>query len=203
MLLYMFQKEVYLLNSKHYLKLNWIMEEKSSLVKWAMTYGLIFGIYWSIKYIFFILGVQSPTLLVIYLLLTIAVPFIAYYFTQKYKNEGLDGEISFFHAWRFGIMLYFFAALIVSLVHFIFYQYIAPPDFISKALQQSVNVLQQTDPNNSIIGTLNTLPIPSPIQMAVQGIFNNIFYGILLSIPVALIVSRKKTGITEEIKKVN
>lgn len=35
----------------------------------------------------------------------------------------------------------------------------------------------------------------TPIHMAIQGIFNNIFYGIILSIPVAAIICRNnETG---------
>lgn len=176
------------------------MEERSSLLKWAMTYGLILGIYWGIKYIFFILGVSYPMFNIVYWLLTLAVPFIAYYFTKKYKNEGLNGSISFFHAWRYGIMLYFFAALIVSLVHFVFYQYIASPDFIAQAYNQTINMLKETQMNTSMLESLSKMTVPSPIQMAIQGIFNNIFYGIILSIPVALIVSRRPEETTKPVQ---
>lgn len=176
------------------------MEEKNSLLKWSMTYGLILGIYWGIKYIFFILSVSRPSFNMVYWILTIAVPFIAYYLTKKYKDEELDGQISFFHAWRFGIMLYFFAALIVSLVHFVFYQYIASPDFIAHAYDQAINFLKNSQINTSVLESLSKLTVPSPIQMAIQGIFNNIFYGIVLSIPVALIVSRHKTETTQPAK---
>ncbi len=166
------------------------MNEKNSLLKWAMTYGLGLGIYWAIKYVFFILGVSYPMFNIVYWILTLAVPFIAYYFTKKYKDEALGGQISFFHAWRYGTMLYFFAALIVSLVHFIFYQYIASPDFIANAYDQTINLLKQSQINTSMMESLSKMPVPSPIQMAIQGIFNNIFYGIVLSIPVAFIVSK-------------
>lgn len=176
------------------------MEEKSSLLKWAMTYGLILGIYWGIKYIFFIIGVSYPMFNMVYWLLTLAVPFIAYYFTKKYRNEELSGNISFFHAWRYGIMLYFFAALIVSLVHFIFYQYIASPDFIAQAYNQTINMLKESQMNTAMLESLSKLTVPSPIQMAIQGIFNNIFYGIILSIPVAWIVSRHKEEVTKPIQ---
>lgn len=169
------------------------MNEKNSLLKWAMTYGLGLGIYWAIKYVFFIFGVRHPVFNIIYWILTLGVPFIAYYFTKQYKEEALGGEISFFHAWRYGTMLYFFAALIVSLVHFVFYQYIASPDFISQVYSQTIDLLKQSHIDTSMMETLSKIPVPSPIQMAIQGIFNNIFYGIVLSVPVAFIVSKRKT----------
>jgi len=133
-------------------------ENKNLLLKGAMTYGLAMGIYWVVKYIFFIFSVSVPSLSLVYWLLTLAVPFIAYYMTKRYRHD-IGGRISFFHAWRFGTMLYFFAALIVSL--------------------SKIRI--------------------SPIHMAIQGIFNNVFYGIILSIPVAALLCRNNStgSITE------
>ena len=96
-------------------------ENKGLLLKCAMSYGLAMGIYWVIKYLFLIFGYSIPSLIFIYEGLSLAVPFIAYYLTKRYRQD-IGGSISFFHAWRFGIMLYFFAALIVSIEHFIFFQ---------------------------------------------------------------------------------
>ena len=84
-------------------------ENKGLLLKCAMSYGLAMGIYWVIKYLFLIFGYSIPSLIFIYEGLSLAVPFIAYYLTKRYRQD-IGGSISFFHAWRFGIMLYFFAA---------------------------------------------------------------------------------------------
>ena len=156
-------------------------ENKNLLLKGAMTYGLAMGIYWVVKYIFFIFSVSVPSLSLVYWLLTLAVPFI-----------------SFFHAWRFGTMLYFFAALIVSLEYFVFYQFIAPPDFVANAIGQLTTVLKDSQVSSEMIDSLSKICI-SPIHMAIQGIFNNVFYGIILSIPVAALLCRNNStgSITE------
>ena len=73
-------------------------ENKNLLLKGAMTYGLAMGIYWVVKYIFFIFSVSVPSLSLVYWLLTLAVPFIAYYMTKRYRHD-IGGRISFFHAW--------------------------------------------------------------------------------------------------------
>jgi len=173
-------------------------ENKSLLMKSAMTYGLSMGIYWIIKYIFFIFGFSIPVLSFIYWAFTLAVPFIAYYLTRRYKKD-IGGQIGFFHAWQFGVLLYFFAAVIVALIHYIFYQYIAPPDLLSNSVSQIVDMLKSSGvESGTVIDTFSQLKI-SPIQMAIQGIFNNVFYGVILSIPVAaLLCQNNSTGsITE------
>ena len=62
-------------------------ENKNLLLKGAMTYGLAMGIYWVVKYIFFIFSVSVPSLSLVYWLLTLAVPFIAYYMTKRYRDR--------------------------------------------------------------------------------------------------------------------
>ena len=165
-------------------------ENKNLLLKGAMTYGLAMGIYWVVKYIFFIFSVSVPSLSLVYWLLTLAVPFIAYYMTKRYRHD-IGGRISFFHAWRF-------AALIVSLEYFVFYQFIAPPDFVANAIGQLTTVLKDSQVSSEMIDSLSKIRI-SPIHMAIQGIFNNVFYGIILSIPVAALLCRNNStgSITE------
>lgn len=172
-------------------------ENKNLLLKGAMTYGLAMGIYWVVKYIFFIFSVSVPSLSLVYWLLTLAVPFIADYMTKRYRHD-IGGRISFFHAWRFGTMLYFFAALIVSLEYFVFYQFIAPPDFVANAIGQLTTALKDSQVNSDMLDSLSNIRI-SPIHMAIQGIFNNVFYGIILSIPVAALLCRNNStgSITE------
>ncbi|MEY8488402.1 DUF4199 domain-containing protein [uncultured Parabacteroides sp.] len=167
-------------------------ENKGLLLKCAMSYGLAMGIYWVIKYLFLIFGYSIPALIYIYEVLSIAVPFIAYYLTKRYRQD-IGGSISFFHAWRFGIMLYFFAALIVSIEHFIFFQFIAPPDFLSNTMTQAIIALKNANFNSEVIEAIKQTNF-TPIHLAIQQIFNNIFYGIILSIPVAALVCRSRTA---------
>lgn len=166
-------------------------EDKSLLMKSAMTYGFAMGLYWIIKYIFFIFGLTIPLLSVVYWAFTMVVPFIAYFLTRRYKQD-IGGKIGFFHAWQFGVLLYFFAAVVVSLIHYVFYQYIAPPDLLSSSVSQITEFLKDSGLQPDTIETFSQLEI-SPIQMAIQGIFNNVFYGVILSIPVAALLCQNNT----------
>ena len=137
-------------------------------------------------------SLQMPLLSSLYWGMTIMVPYIAYRFTKRYR-EQLGGQIGFFHAWQFGILLYFFAALIVSLAHYGFYRYIAPDDFLANSISEAVSLLQNSQIDNQLIQSLQEVRI-TPIQMAIQGIFNNLFYGIIFSIPVAALLGRNNTS---------
>ncbi|MDR1200559.1 MAG: DUF4199 domain-containing protein [Tannerellaceae bacterium] len=167
-------------------------ENKSLLMKSAMFYGLLLGISWAIKYVFFILGVTIPSMQIVYWILTPLTLLFAYIFTNTYKFL-IGGKISFFHAWQFGVLLYFFAALIISLGHYIFYQYIASPDFISSSVNQAISLMKDMDLNMQIKEAIDQITVPTPIQMTIQGIFNNVFYGTILSIPVAALLCRNNS----------
>ena len=138
------------------------------------------------------LSLQMPLLSSLYWGLTIMVPYIAYHLTKRYRAQ-LGRKIGFFHAWQFGILLYFFAALIVSLAHYGFYRYIAPDDFLTNSISEAVNLLQNSQIDNQLIQSLQEVRI-TPIQMAIQGIFNNLFYGIIFSIPVAALLCRNNSS---------
>ena len=137
-------------------------------------------------------SLQMPLLSSLYWGMTIMVPYIAYRFTKRYR-EQLGGKIGFFHAWQFGILLYFFAALIVSLAHYGFYRYVAPDDFLSNSISEAVTLLQNSQIDNQLIQSIQEIRI-TPIQMAIQGIFNNLFYGIIFSIPVAALLCRNNAS---------
>ncbi|MDR0750426.1 MAG: DUF4199 domain-containing protein [Tannerellaceae bacterium] len=173
-------------------------ENKSLLMKSAMFYGLLLGVFWAVKYVFFILGVTTPSMQVVYWALTPLTLLFAYLFTNTYKFL-IGGKIRFFHAWQFGILLYFFAALIISLGHYVFYQYIASPDFISSSINRAISLMKDLDLNMQMKEAIDEITAPTPIQMAIQGIFNNVFYGIILSIPVAALLCRNNsTGLINQ-----
>ena len=89
-------------------------------------------------------------------------------------------------------MIYFFAALIVSLAHYIFFKYIVSPDYLPSMIDSMTQILKSANVSPEAVKNLTQINI-TPIHMTIQGIFNNIFYGIVLSIPVAAIV-QKNTG---------
>lgn len=157
----------------------------------AMSYGFSLGIFWIVKYIFYMFSMRFSYLVVIYWGMSLVVPYLAYLLTKRYR-EDLGGVISFSQAWRFGVLIYLFAAMLVSVMHYVFYRFVAPPDFLSSAVEQTIASLKQMQVDSKVISSIGSMNF-SPIHMALQGILNNIFYGIILSLPVAALVCRRKS----------
>ena len=157
----------------------------------AMSYGFSLGIFWIVKYIFYMFSMRFSYLVVIYWGMSLVVPYLAYLLTKRYR-EDLGGVISFSQAWRFGVLIYLFAAMLVSVMHYVFYRFVAPPDILSSAVEQTIASLKQMQVDSKVISSIESMNF-SPIHMALQGILNNIFYGIILSLPVAALVCRRKS----------
>jgi hypothetical protein len=173
--------------------INFFMETKGLLLKSAMFYGLLLGIFWIVKYVFLILGVTYPNAGLVYWILTTLTIVFAYVFTKVYKIL-MGGRISFSRAWQFGVLLYFFAALIVSLLHYVFYRYLSPPEYIAGLTDAAVRMMKEINPQAE--EALSRMPALTPARLTLQGIFVNVFYGSILSVPVAALLCRKRiTGI--------
>jgi len=164
-------------------------ENKESLLKKSMHYGLLMGGYWTIKYIFLILSDQIPFMASIYSGMTFAVPFVLYYLMKNFKQETNE-EVGFFKFWRLGILIFFFASLIASPIHYINYQYIVSPDFfeaLKNSALEAVNILAERYPEIDTTQAENFMNY-TPIQLTMIDILGNTAGGIFISLPVAALV---------------
>ena len=164
---------------------------KKSIARYAMEYGVYFGIYLIVKFALTTFSLNNFVANFVSEVLLIAIPFILYY----KKQDG--GNVRFSHLWMFGIFLFFFASLLSGVAEYVYYRYINPTyiemqmaavlDLIEKMTQAQDSEMLQVMRDGLAKGGA-----PSPIEMVFQTIWANVFFGSLLSIIIALIVSRKK-----------
>lgn len=162
-----------------------------------MIMGTYMGGFWILKFIFFPLGLTNPFLLFLFLGLTICVPFMAYYYTKMYRNRVCGGAITFSHAWSFTTLIYFFAALLTFVAHYVYFRFI-DHGYILNTYESMINEVfaQASMPGlegyetqfRDAIAQMQSL---SSFEIALELFLNNIFYGTLLAIPTALFVMRR------------
>jgi hypothetical protein len=170
-------------------------ENKIYLTKYAMYYGALFGIYWTMNLALGVVAMQIPAWAIITAgvsnMMTIGAIFLTYWFIVRYRKKALDNKLGIFHAWQFGVMLYFYAALVSAIPQYVYLEYLAPDHLISQIYQQSAQVMKSmgTDPE-TLEKVVEQMP-KSSISMTVQNIFNCVFLGVLISIPVAFFAKRR------------
>ena len=101
-------------------------------------------------------------------------------------------------AWIFCLLMYTFAALLVSVVHYIFFRYV-DGGFMIATYRSLLDELQNTMPEmNEAVAqyhqAVDLVAAMTPIELTIQLIMNNIFYGMLLALPTALVVSLLRTS---------
>lgn len=69
---------------------------KPTLQECAMRYGTGMGLLWAFKFMLFPLGLRIPFLQLLFIVLTIGVPFLGYIFAKKFRERHCDGSITFF-----------------------------------------------------------------------------------------------------------
>ena len=88
---------------------------KPTLQECAMRYGTGMGLLWAFKFMLFPLGLRIPFLQLLFIVLTIGVPFLGYIFCPKSSENGIVTEASLFlRAFLFTTFMYMFALSICS-----------------------------------------------------------------------------------------
>ena len=181
-------------------------QQISGLYNYAMHYGLYMGLFLVFIFLCFVVAFHLQVFIFqsISIILLIIIPVLAYFFVKKFRDNILNGEIRFSLAWNFGTLMFFFASLILAITVYIFLEYITPSLYteIISNLSQSVDYMIKNAGGNSILSQqiklmqeqlalLSALPARSAIEMAVDNLGNSVFWGIIISIPIAIIVKSK------------
>lgn len=167
------------------------------LVNGAMVYGTSMGLFWILKFMLVPFLFTMPLSSLFFLGLTAAVPFLGYFFVRQYRNRYCpSGRIGFTQAWFFSLLMYVFAALLVSVAHYVFFRYVDGGTMVA-TYRGLLDELQATAPEMDELvkqyhQAADLIAAMTPIELTVQLIMNNLFYGMLLALPTALFVSLKR-----------
>lgn len=170
-------------------------ENRIYLQKYAMHFGTYMGVYWILKFILFPLGFRIPFFSFLFIILTLAVPFIGYHYTKMYRDKICGGSIQFSHAVLFSIFMYMFASLLVAVAHYIYFQFI-DHGFIINSYTQLWDELMANTPaliesKEIIKETIDSVRSLNSINITMQLLSWDVFWGSILAIPTALMVMRR------------
>ena len=163
----------------------------------ARRFGTFLGLFWIAKFILFPIGLSMALIQLLFIVLTLAVPFIGYRLVKTYRDKACMGYISFNEAFIFSLLMYFYASLLVAVAHYIYFQFIDNGFVIESyegmidsiaslgdaALKSSIDQLKQ---NIEVFRSLSSL------QITFELIMNNLMWGFLFSLPTAGFVMKKE-----------
>jgi hypothetical protein len=168
--------------------------QQSKVYNAAMWHGLILAIYLVIRFFFMVSSADSTILNLLFIFITLGVPFVAYYLGNDFKKKT-DEELTYRNFYSHGFFMFFFASLILAAVEYVYYGFINT-EFITEqynTLLQNIEIIKQTMPDASQIEEIvNASPIPTASQMAMQNIWMYSFVGIIISLINAYILNKKR-----------
>lgn len=168
---------------------------KNALQYFSMHFGTYMGIFWILKFPLFPLGLHYPPLILLFFILTMAVPFVGYYFARIYRDRVCGGTINFLNAWIFLVLLYVFASILTAIGHYIYFRYF-DNGYIINSYSSIIDSMKNNpmfpkgymDQAKQVIEDFGSL---SPIKIALQLISQNVFYCNLLALVTALFVVKR------------
>ena len=155
------------------------------------------GIFWIVKFTFLPLGFTIPLLQMLFVLLTCFVPVLGYIYARKFRNIGCEGAVGFRKAFAFTFFMYMFASILTAAGHYIYFRFI-DGGYLADMYLEQINALKSATAGelaasiDQLVTAFDTISSLSPLELTFQLMSQNVFYGIVLSLPTALFVMRKK-----------
>jgi len=169
---------------------------------YLMKMALPLGIWFIVLYLLRNLAASHVTLVLVTTPLALVTP-IALWWILRRLREQLGGYMMGFQLWVFGVQLMFFAGLIEGLFIYVYNEFLKPGNLVrvqEAAIRQYEDVIGTLKPTGQYdswlqvfqeqLDALKEAPLLSPIETAVSTLSQDMFIGMILMIPIALILRR-------------
>lgn len=165
------------------------MNEKNILLKTSMNYGAIVGLVMVIaSFVFYSIGIlfSSSFQFLNYFIIIGGV----YYSCRKYRDEILEGTISYGKALIYGTLVIFFSSIIYGFYTYLLYQ--LDPEMISNYLNIIKQALQERNMGQEQYDTMINFysMIISPLFLAFSEILGKTIQGFLFSLIISYFIKR-------------
>lgn len=168
----------------------------------AMNYALFFGLYWIVGLLCFVKSPAYPILSFVFYFIFASIPVVGYILLKRFRDTVCGGKISFGRGYFFTVLIYFYAALILSLACFVYFAYFDHGAFFDSYIREfsSPEMKQIVDANggkfpaagvsiNEIKAAFEQIKSLSPTVYAANLLDLNIFFALILALPTALFAS--------------
>ena len=172
-------------------------EEYEQLKAFARIDGAIVGGLWIVSFAFFIGEFYNPFLGFVSLLVgTFSLVFAALRL-RKFRDNVLEGVISFRRALVYSMLTYFYAALLMAAAQFVYFQFIDQGFLLSQ--YDAVTQTQEFKDMLNVYGirpdemklAMDNIAALRPIDIALQFLSTNIILGLAVSLPIAVMLKSK------------
>lgn len=153
---------------------------------WIVSFACFVG-----QFRYYMLGTAAFVFGVISLL-------VASFKVIHFRDRVRDGVIPFGQAFAFGIMLYLYASLLFAFAQFIYFQFIDGGFLMSRFTEvvatdeykQMMQIYGLTE--DDLHTAMDSIVSMRPVETAMQFFTVNVFMGVCISLPIAMLARRSK-----------
>lgn len=178
-----------LLNKQKTIQNIQMQKNKNSIISFAMQAGLGLGGFWVFKYLFVMGATKYSSLQFVNGFLLFFTPLLLLFYLIQYKNRKADNKLKYWEGVGLGITLFFFAAIIESVIIF-FHITSIDPAYISRVMEETIEMAKSLNFNDSMMEELHKQSSLSPFTYIIRQIMSNTFIGLLLSLMLSPLAAR-------------
>ena len=176
--------------------------EYIQLKAFARVDGALLALLWTASFACYVVGMKNPLYGMVALLLIVATPFYVARRLRRFRDKDLQGVISLMRGWAFVILVFFYASILLALVQYVYFAFM-DHGYLLSSLQDTLSspearqAVEQYGVTESLNETIQMMGEMRPIDYALNVLTVNITVGIILGLPVAALMRRRR----EEIRR--
>ena len=169
-------------------------ETNINLAKNAMNYGGITGVFLFLIYLLSAI-VSEPASFVVSLLNYLVIGIGIFIGTKKFRDQQMNGSISYRKAMHSGILISLFAGILIAFATYLYLNFV-DSSMIEKTLQQTeANLLDAGKSDEEVEKTIDALStIMTPGMMATAIVISYSFFGALISLITSAFIKNNGSG---------
>ena len=171
--------------------------EYIQLKAYARQDGFFLALLWTASFACYILGVTNHIMEMLALGLAITTPFFVAGRLRKFRDEGREGLISFGRSYAYTIFVFFYGAVLLAVVQFLYFAYMDNGYLLSNfskmlSTEEGRALVTQYGMTQMVEEGLAEMASIRPIDYALNILTMNIMIGFVLGIPIGLVMPRSE-----------
>lgn len=170
--------------------------EYVQLKAYARQDGFFLALLWTASFACYIMGLANQLLGTVALMLALATPFFVAGRLRNFRDVGRGGQISFRRCYAYTIFVFFYGAVLLAVVQFLYFAYLDKGYLLSTfsnivSSPEGKELLLQYGMTQVANDSLSMMASIRPIDYALNVLTVNILFGFVLGVPISLILHRR------------
>ena len=152
--------------------------------------GLKLFALWIASFAFYVTGFKEPGLGMVGMVLALVTPFFAARLLRHFRDDGLEGVISFRRGWAYIVFLFFYASLLFAIAQFAYFTWMDKGFFVSSITKMltepsTMEAMKQMGMGGQISELTTMISTMRPIDLVLNILTSNLMIGCIVGLPIA------------------